>query len=153
MPNAILYDILQAIRTAIQTRELVGFGSANVVIQKIPGNRPSDLPAEQFPCIVIAPYGAEQVNPLAGTTSRDDIVYRVLIAILAADNGDQETQFNLYLTWRQSLRQLFHDQPLENVCFNVQVQPLDVVDRDAWQQRYIFASCLILHCFSRESRG
>src|SRR5471030_2581760 len=112
MSNAILFDILAQVKAAIVARGLVGIGTANVVVQKMPGNRAADLPAQQFPCIVIAPDGSEQLDPLAGSTSRDDVVYRVIVAILAADNGDQEAHFNQYLTWRQSLRQLFHDQPL-----------------------------------------
>ena len=81
------------------------------------------------------------------------MVYKIVLAILAADNGDQEAHFNLYLTWRESLRKLFHDQPLGSLCFSVQVEPLEVVDRDAWFQRNLFASGLVLRCFSRESRG
>ena len=153
MPNAILYDILNAIKSAIEARGLVGIASANIVVQKIPGNRPADLPAQQFPSIVIAPYGAEELDARAGTNSRDDVVYPVLVAILAADDGDQELHLNQYLTWRQSIRQLFHDQPLSTLCFAVQVKPLDTIDRDAWLKRNLFASGLVLHCFSREQRG
>ncbi|MBS0265644.1 MAG: hypothetical protein JSS02_27175 [Planctomycetes bacterium] len=153
MPHAILFDILQQIQSSIQSRALPGLGSAQVLIQKVPGNRPADLPTQQFPCIVIAPSGAEQLDPLAGTTTRDDVVYRVLIAILAADEGDQSAQFNLYLSWRQSLRQLFHDQPLADLCFRVQVQPLDIVDREAWLHGALYVSRLLLNCYSREPRG
>jgi hypothetical protein len=153
MPNAVLFDILNQVKTAIAGRGLVGIGSASILVQKVPGNRPADLPTQQFPSIVIAPYGSEDVDPLAGSTSRDDVVYRVVVAILAADNGDQQAHFNQYLTWRQSIRQLFHDQPLGSLCFSVQVKPLDVVDRDAWYQRNLYASGLVLHCFSREPRG
>ena|SRR5579872_947101 len=153
MPNAILFDILSAIKTAIEGRGLVGVASANVVVQKVPGNRPADLPVQQFPAIVIAPFGAEEIDPRAGTTSRDDVVYPVLVAILAADDQDQELHLNQYLTWRQSIRQLFHDQPLSTLCFSVQVKPLDTIDRDAWLKRNLFASGLLLNCFSRESRG
>ncbi len=153
MPNSVLYDILGAIKTAIEARGLVGIASANIVIQKIPGNRPADLPAQQFPAIVIAPYGAEELDSRAGTNSRDDVVYPVLVAILAADDGDQELHLNQYLTWRQSIRQLFHDQPLASLCFTVQVKPLDMIDREAWLKRNLFASGLVLQCFSREPRG
>lgn len=153
MANAVLFDILTAIKSAIVARGLVGIGSANVVVQKVPGNRAADLPAQQFPSIVIAPWGPEKLDLAAGTTSRDDVVYRVFVAILAADNADQEAHFNQYLTWRQSIRQLFHDQPLGDLCFSVQVEPLDIVDRDAWRQRNVFASGMVLNCFSREPRG
>lgn len=151
--NAILFDILGAIKSAIEARGLVGVASANIVIQKVPGNRPADLPAQQFPAIVIAPYGAEELDPRAGTTSRDDVVYPVMVAILAADDGDQELHLNQYLAWRQSIRRLFHDQPLATLCFTVQVKPLDIVDREAWLKRSLFASGLVLQCFSREPRG
>src|SRR5262249_45225411 len=153
MPNAILFDILNAIQASIVARGLTGLAAANVVVQKAAGSRAADLPAQEFPSIVIAPFGAEGLDPDAGTTARDDVVYKVLVAILAADNGDQQANFNQYLTWRQSLRQLFHDQPLANLCFRVEVQPLDVVDRDAWYQRNVFASGFVLKCFSRETRG
>ena len=153
MPNAILFDILNAIQAAIAGRGLIGIGAANVLVQKAPATRAADLPAQQYPAIVIAPCGSEKLDPDAGTTSRDDVVYRVLVAILAADDGDQQANFNQYLTWRQSIRQLFHDQPLGALCFRVEVAPLDVVDRDAWFQRNVFASGLVLNCFSRETRG
>ena len=38
----------------------------------------------ECPAIVIAPCGAEGLDPEAGTTSRDDVVYKVMVAILAA---------------------------------------------------------------------
>src|SRR5262245_12765623 len=132
MPNALLFDILSAVQTAIVARGLTGISAPIVVVQKVAGNRAADLPAQPFPSIVIAPHGAEQLDPGAGTTSRDDAVYKVLVAIMAADNGDQQTNFNQYLTWRESLRRMFHNQPLAGLCFRVEVAPLDVVDRDAW---------------------
>jgi hypothetical protein len=144
---------LNTIQASIVARGLTGLAPANVVVQKVAGSRAGDLPAQEFPSIVIAPYGSEALDPQAGTTSRDDVVYKVLVAILAADNGDQQANFNQCLTWRQSLRQLFHDQPLASLCFRVEVQPLDVVDRDAWFQRNVFASGFVLKCFSREVRG
>jgi len=150
---SLLFNILNQVQSAIAGRGLAGLAAGNILVQKVPGNRPADLPAPPLPSIVIAPYGRERLDPQAGTTSRDDIVYRVLVVILAADNGDQATGFDQYLTWRESIRHLFHDQPLAALCFTVQVEPLDVVDRDAWYQRNVFASGLILNCFSREPRG
>jgi len=153
MPNAILFDILNAVQAGIVGRGLAGVSPLNVLVQKVAGTRPADLPVQQFPAIVIAPYGAEGLDPGAGTTSRDDVVYKVLVAIVAADDGDQQANFNQYLTWRQSIRLLFHDQPLSTLCFSVQVEPLDIVGRDAWLQRNVYASGLVLKCFSREARG
>src|SRR5262245_22658907 len=100
MPNAIFFDILSTIQASIVARGLTGLAPANVVVQKAPGSRAADLPAQEYPSIIIAPYGAEGLDPDSGTTSRDDVVYKVLVAILAADNGDQQANFNQYLTWR-----------------------------------------------------
>jgi hypothetical protein len=151
--TALLFDILTEIRLRIGGRNLPGLASANIVVQKVPANRPADLPARQFPCILITPHGAEQLPPERGTNLRDDVVYPVRLAILAADAGDQETHFRQYLTWRQSLRQLFHNQPLGELCFQVRVEPLEVVDADLWRKQNLFVSQLVLHCTAREPRG
>ena len=151
--SAILFDILNEVRRSIAERNLPGLASANIVVQKAPGNRPADMPARQFPCVLIAPHGAEQLDPRTGSNVRDDVVYPVLVAVLAADQGDQEAHFQKYLAWRQSLRQLFHEQPLGSLCFLVRVEPLDVVDADAWRKQNLFVSNLLLHCYSREPRG
>src|SRR4051812_7234314 len=98
MPNAILFDILNTVQSAIAGRGLAGVSAASVLVQKVAGNRAADLAPQAFPSIVIAPCGPERLDPHAGTTSRDDIVYQVLVAILAADNGDQQANFNQYLT-------------------------------------------------------
>ena len=90
MSSPILFDILDAVRSDIQALALPGLSAANVVVQKVPGNRAQDLPAVEYPCILIAPHGAESTDPLAGTNLRDDIVYPVRITILAADAGDQQ---------------------------------------------------------------
>ena len=134
MSAALLFDILTRIKAAIVARALPGIGAANVILQEVPGPRAAELPAQQFPCVVIAPSGAEQIDPQGGTTSRDDVVYRVVVALVAIECGDSAARFAQALGWRQSVRRLFHDQPLDELCFTVRVQPLDIVERDAWLQ-------------------
>lgn len=161
MANAVLYDILHAIRADVQALNLPGLAAANVVVQKVPSDRTKDLPAVKFPCLVIAPYGAETIDPEAGSNLRDDVVYPVLVAVIAAEGNDDEQpldqqtrDFNLYLTWRERLRKNFSQQRLSTeLCFKVEVQPLDIVDRTAWFERNVFSSGLLLKCYSRESRG
>jgi len=154
MLTSILFDILDAVRAGIQTLALPGLAAANVVVQKVPGDRAQDLPALQFPCVLIAPHGSETTDPLAGTNLRDDVVYPVRVTILAADGGDQQFGFRQYLGWRETIRRAFHNQRLDaDLCFNVQVQPLAIVDKSAWSDRQLFASAVVLNCFSREARG
>ena len=106
---------------------------------------------------------------LVTTNASDAEQFRHRLADCAGtDNGDQQSRFPLYLQWRESIRKLFHAQPLPNgaaatvngVSYNpgrlsyvVWVKPLDVVDRVAWEKAGYFASGLVLRCVSREPRG
>lgn len=154
MNSPVLFDILTAVRIDIQALNLPGLSAANVVMQKVSGDRAQDLPSVPLPCILIAPNSCETTDPLAGTNLRDDVVYPIRITILAADGGDQQFGFQQYLGWRETIRRSFHNQRLtSSLCFTVQVQPLPIVDRSAWSQRGLFVSGLVLNCFSRESRG
>lgn len=150
----ILSDILNTVRSLVQDLELPGLATANVIVQKVAGDRPQDLPAVKYPCLLIAPHGAESADPQSGTNLRDDVVYPIRVTILAEDAGDQQFGLTQYLGWRERLRRRFHNQRLSpDLCFTVQVQPLTIVDPAAWHQRGLFVSSLVLHCFSRESRG
>lgn len=167
MPNAILYDLLTAIQTSIVNRGLSGITAENVVIQKRPATKASDLPAAKFPCILIAPWGAEDMGD-RGTILHDDIGYPIVVAVVANDQNDQQANFNQYLYWRESIRKLFNAQPLPNqvtatvngtsyasgkLAQEILVRPLDIVDKDAWDKLGNFASGLVLNCNSRETRG
>lgn len=159
MANAILFDILTQIRTDIQALTLPGIGAANIVIQKVPSTRDKDLPATKFPCVIIAPFGAESMES-AGNL-RDDVVYPVAVVVMASEKDEaeqpQEQQaknFEMYLKWRETIRKSFIQQRLtSSLVFKIELQPLDIVDRAAWFDRNVFASGLVLRCHSRESRG
>lgn len=154
MTSPILFDILTAVQTEVQGLRLPGLAPANVIVQKVAGDRVQDLPTAALPCLLIAPHGSETADPLAGTNIRDDIVYPIRVTIIAADCGDQKFGFQQFLGWREKLRRAFHNQRLTaSLCFTVQVQPLAIVDRAAWIERHLFVSALVLNCFSREPRG
>ncbi|MFN0051077.1 MAG: hypothetical protein ACKV0T_02740 [Planctomycetales bacterium] len=149
----VLFDILTSVRGVIQGLNLPGLGAANVVIQKVPADRVQDLPAVPLPAVLIAPWGAELVEPLAGTNLRDDIIHPVRVMILAADDADQSFSLSQYLDWRERLRRTFHNQRLTTPpCFVIHVEPLPIVDRAAWSDRHLFVSSLLLRCHSREPR-
>lgn len=159
MANAVLFDILTAVRADIVALNLPQIGDAGIVIQKVPANRLKDLPATRYPCILIAPFGAETIE--SASNLRDDVTYPVLVCILASEKNEaeqpqdqQQQNFNLYLTWREEIRKSFSNQRLTStLCHKVESQPLPIADREAWFERNIFASGMILKCTSRESRG
>lgn len=153
MPS-LLHDILDAIRADVQALELPGLAAANVIVQQVPGDRAADLPATKYPCVLIAPAGAESLEPNAGTNLRDDVAYPVRITIVAADAQGHDETLAQYLAWRQTLRRSFHNQRLgTSLCFTVRVQPFDIIDKSAWSDRKLLMSSLLLHCHTREPRG
>jgi hypothetical protein len=172
MPTAVQYSLLTTIQSAVQGRALTIIGgsalpNANVVLQPVPSNLESDLPSTPYPSILVAPWAPEGLNPAEGSTSRDDIYYRILVCILASKNdfmpasGGSISNLNVYFYWRESIRKLFHDQAsalssvnsAAGVINQVQVQPLEPVDKRAWRERQIFASGMVLNIISREPRG
>lgn len=158
--ETILLDILNQVQTTVQGLGLVGMPPANVIVQKVPTNRPKDLPADRYPATLIAPYGPEQINPSDGSNIRDDITYPVGVWILSSDNIDSEQpaqmqskDFGKYVRWRQKIRRAFHNQRLTSTYgHKVVVQPLDVVDRSMWLGKGLWISGLVLLVTVREQR-
>ncbi|MCY2964854.1 MAG: hypothetical protein NT069_14655 [Planctomycetota bacterium] len=143
-------ELLHTIRDTIVALDLPEISAGNVVVQKVASDRPRDLPPERRPAVLIAPHGAERIDPAAGTNLRDQIVYPVLVAIVAADSPDPSDRFELFSLWRDRLRTTFHFSRFESLdCFRVEVEPLDLVDREVWSQRQLWLSRLLLRCFTR----
>lgn len=158
-----LYNILFAVRDAIRGMSLTGIPKASVVVTKRPTNEPKDLPSEKYPCILVAPFGPETIDPAGGTNQRDDINYPVLVAIL--DNNQQAiahgtaedvgSNLDQILQWRETIRKGFHLSRLTGIdsVYQIQVQPQQIIDLGAWDSRRLTASALLLRVFSRETRG
>lgn len=154
MSGSILSEILTNIRGRIQALRLPGIAPSNVLLQVVPGDRLSELPAEKYPCVLIAPHSTEGLEAAAGTNLRDDVVYPVRITLLAAGARDSDDRLLQGLSWRQTIRRAFHNQRLTaTLCFTVRVQSLELIDRAAWSSRGFFMSSFVLHCHSREPRG
>lgn len=159
MANAILFDILEAVRTDIQALALVGLAAANIIIHKVPSTAVAGLPAERFPCVIIAPWGRELVK--AASNVRDDVTYPVVICIVASEKTEadqpqsaQLQNFEQYLKWRETIRKSFSNLRITStLCHLVTVEPLEIVDRQAWEQKGLFASGLVLKCTQRETKG
>jgi hypothetical protein len=159
MADAALFTILSTIRTEVVGLQLAGLADANVVVQKAPSNLEKDLPEGKYPCVVIAPFGAEGVT--AGSNLRDDVAYPVLIAIVADERSEialpqseQLERFELYLKWRERIRKNFSNQRLTStLVFNIVVQPLDITDRERWFRQGLWVSGLVLRLSNREDRS
>jgi hypothetical protein len=148
--EAVLYQCLDAVRSRIQGLSLAGVQNDQVVIGKVPDDK-----NRSFPSILITPFQSESLNAADGTNSRDDLGYPVLVAILAADNQDQQANLDTYLVWREKIRQAFHNQRLPGVSeiITTAVEPRNIVEPAAWFERNLFVSGLLLRFLSREPRG
>jgi hypothetical protein len=151
--QAVLEQCLTAVQARIRSLLLDGIDPANVVILKSPDDRETSLPA--FPAVSISPYRSETLDLSGGTNRQDDVGYRLLVAMWAADEWDQTVNRNQYLTWRQRIRRAFHHTRLPGVSevITAHVEPHDIVAADAWHEHGLFVSGLVLHFTSREPRG
>lgn len=154
---SVLEDILQAVKTGITGLSLSGLSSSNVLVQKVPSIRPADLPAATSgPFVVVAPLGAEQIDPAAGTNLRDDKVYPIIAAIVAVDSQSQSANRDTYLTWRQTIIRKFNHNLTAfsgvSTVINSVVQPQAIVDPDAFFGRNVFVSAMLVQVTSREPR-
>lgn len=154
--SATHYDILNAIKTGIQGLSLSGLSNDNVLVHKIPTNATKDLPATKYPSVIIAPFGAETIDPNAGTNLRVDIVYPSLIGILVGDNSSQTSDFDRTLTWRRAIIGKFHQvkasfSAITGLC-DCWVTPQAIVDPGAWLDKNVFASAVVSNVKCREAR-
>jgi hypothetical protein len=154
--DPVLYRCLLATRARIQGLALPGITGTHVVIQKVASDR--DLgagQAQEFPAILISPVGGEQIPAVDSTNLRDEVVYPVLVTILAADNQNQIANFPLYLQLREAIARAFRNQALPGVdeVYQCEVISRDIVSAEAFFRHNLFLSALVLQFRAREPRG
>jgi hypothetical protein len=115
------------------------------------------MPAARMPAVVIGPFGAETIT--ASSNVRDDIVYPVIVAIVASLKIDAEQPtdrqvmgLDQRLSWRETIRKAFSNQRLDATRgYNMALTPLAIVDNAAFQ-RDLFVSGFTLRISNREGR-
>lgn len=166
MPTtSILLKSMEAIKAVIQALSLTGIDSTNnILIRKVPRDIEKDMPPNvpavdltpaitPLPAILIAPIGAEQSDPLAGTLYRDQINYPIQILFYDQDNNDQELNADRYYLWRESVRRKLNNSRLSGVSevVRVRIEPAEIVNPALWLKGR-FAGGLKAIVTSRESR-
>ena len=153
--GSVYYQCLSAVQTGIQNIGLDGIDSDSVVVKKLPLERVKTNDGLDWPIILITPLKAT-LNPAAGDNVNDDVVYGVLVTIIAADNQESTLAANLsaYMLWLEQIRKKFHNKLLTNVAtvYGCNVEPANTVDFPAWTKN-LWASGLLLKFSSREYRG
>jgi hypothetical protein len=147
---------LTAVQARIRSLALAGLSADNIVIQKLPLDRPLvGSGGIGLPAIVLSPR-REAMPITAGTNGLDDVQHDVLVAMFDRDNQEPTLQLNLdrQLLWRQQVARAFRNQRLTGVpeVINAAVEPAEGLLQEAWKQE-LLVSALLLRFTSRETRG
>lgn len=153
--TSVHYSCAEAIQAKIRSLSLTSIDNSDVIIRKLDSDRGTDDGTYSYPMIVISTFGIETMPNTGGTNLKDDVIYPVVVTILAADNQDLSTNQNKYLLWRQKINRAFRNQNLSDVdeVYTVQVQPGPITSPNAFWERNLYHSSLIVKCKSREIRG
>lgn len=151
--ESVYKQILDAVQAKCKQILLTGMTASNVVVQKVPSDRTSQITSKTG--VLISPFGSPNINPRGGTNASDDISYPVVIILIQPGNQDQITNMNRFLLWQQKVRRTFIHQRLAGVsevytCF---VEPRDAFNPSAWLSKNLDASGMVLRFMARESRG
>lgn len=147
MADSSISQSLDKIVTHIQDLDLTDIPDARVTRKVVLLDQNYSMPE-----IRVVPWGGEVVDSPEGTNARDDWVYPVLVGILDAFGNvtDGEKQFK----WRERIKKRFHNKTigLSIATKKCTVQPLAIVDREAWRDHQIFVSALLVRVHLREDR-
>ena len=151
--DAVMDQCLVAVQAGIQGLTLDGVDNSNVVIHKVPDDE-AVIDDQVKQAILIAPGGAETMNPLDGVNCQDDVGYPVFVGMVAADNQDQTKDRGKFLLWREKVARAFRNQRLTGVAevYTCQIETRDIV-APAFFAKNKFVSTMIVRCISRENRG
>jgi hypothetical protein len=152
--DSVWHRCLLAVQTQIKSLNLADIDASSVVVQKVPWARDFTNGVHSFPGVVICPWHAEDMNPLAGTNRRDDVGYPVLVSIVAKDNQDLTGNLSSYLLWREKIARHFRNQRLAGVpeIIKTIAAPMSVVLPEAFVKG-VFHSAFVFRFISREVRG
>lgn len=141
--------IIVKVRDEIRDLNLIGISDANIVVRKV-----WKRDALNTPNIQITMPTHEDMPRMAGTNFRDDVVYRVMVAMTDKDNRNQTIHRTDYLQWRQSIARHFRCQPLANhrQIYTCEVTPVSLMEPKHWQDGY-WVGRILLNFYSREERG
>ena len=160
MPNSTHKTILDAVRTAIVAdlgaSGIDGIEAADVKVVWVPAPKQAldQGVITKFPAILISPYGIEQMPPNAGTVGADDYDYPCHVCIVNAADMSLTERLDLYLYWRERIRNLFQNQRLSGVSgvWRTYIVPGPISDNQASENTAFWASMLTVRAVSREQR-
>lgn len=158
MSTAIYTTIQNSVLAAVQglNLESPGVPTGNIRLLKVLTNLKQDVAQSgvSYPCILVAPFGNEILDPSQGTNVSDDITYPVVIVMADADEQDQSRNAELYNNWQEAIRGKFHNKRLTgaSTVYAGAVEALANPDVQSWMERSLYVWGLVCKFRSREQR-
>lgn len=155
--DAIHKQCLDAVVSVIESLSLAGIDNANIVSVKAPdAGLFGQEGALSLPVVFVSPI-QEQTPWQEGLNSDDDILYGVLVTLVRAGGGQDETveaNLNAHLQSRESIRRAFLNEGLVAVptVFTCRIEPSQLYKRIAWPANLELWE-LTIRCVSRENRS
>jgi hypothetical protein len=147
--------ILDAVQARIQAIGLSGIAGTSIVQKKLLHKRWFDAGNVPLPAVLLTPE-TPNYSPMAGTLSRDDIAYRILVTCIHADNQEATGWANQdrQMLWYEKIMKAFRNQQLAavNEVVTMTVQPGAYVDASAYGANYL-VSTMVIVVTNRETRG
>jgi hypothetical protein len=144
---------LDAVQATVQELSLTGVPDARVYLRTVP----QDAAELETPSVFVFPFGAEAFSPAAGTSSRDELIYPVMVAFIKSGNQEaaNSTARGAYLDARQKISDTFRNQRLPGVSESLEVATSyrDVIDKNAWLDHNLFAGGIVLNIKIWQVRG
>lgn len=148
MAASVYEEVLDAVKAAIDALSLSGISS--VVIEDMPSRTDRTLPY-----VSVAPSPIGETIP-DGTNTRDDVEYRVQVAIVASKSA---TTMATVLGWRQSIRRRMSNQKTQSAALSggtfvtMQCTPQVPLDPAALTAHKVYLSVLLVRVTVREARS
>jgi|GEM_PF-2827152 len=139
------FDTLTAIKSIVDGLSLTGLTGGSVV-QEIATYLDGQTP---LPFISISPYGPEKLGD--ELNDRDGVYYGVAVCIVGKPDV---TSLEQRLAWRQTLRRNLNNHSFASLGmnYNLEVEPGNVVEPQAWFDRNAFVSGFVVRAFFQEPR-
>lgn len=140
---AVYNDILSAVQSQILSLGLTfNAKSVPVTLRKLPAIIEE---VDTVPMIAVCPKDEPEEYKRIGFEKTMQVTYQVEIVIIAPGNRDFESNLDVYLSWRESIRNLFRQPPLAGVPEVWMMMPKGEVpiDRDNVNSNYDYSGLVI----------
>ena len=138
-------DILDS--TVVTIRALSLVSDENVLKCKVSRKFKNDALVRTLPCVLVAPFGS--VSRTAYSNLKDEVIYPVLVAYIAASNNSQTHNMTKHLTALQELGRAFRPRGSISISealvdhINTEVAPRSSYDLPAWFEQYDLGDTLL----------